>query len=355
MKLAVIGASGAIGRSITHMIVAERLLDSRHTLVLVGNEEGRSARSLYGQAEDIRDAYAEICPDIQVVLNAAEIEAEYIIMAGSAPPPGRHPDQVFDRDHLAALNYALFDQYAAAIARNGHGHEIVVCVSNPVELAVSVFARHLGRRRVVGMGAFLDSLRFRKELALDLGVDRNLIHAFMAGEHGSLMVPLWSSVHVYGMGDEAVAAAIQRMRRGHVTAHFADDFAQASVRLKELIHAGQILQAYAFVDTYPPDLRAALRPLVTQFSGAKTIAGTARATLNLLRMVMLGHDALISGQISLQGDCYGLHSTVGVPFVIGNKGVDRYIDMRLWPEELEMLQQVAERIQGKIDQVAGGA
>ena len=345
MTLAVIGASGSIGRAITHMIVAERLLDSRHTLMLVGNEAGKSAKSLYGLSEDIRDAYAEICPQIEVVLNEEELDAEYIIMAGSAP--ARHPDQVHDRDHLAALNYQLFDQYAGAIARNGHGHEIVVCVSNPVELAVFVFAKHLGRRRVVGMGAFLDSLRFRKELSLDLGIDRNLIHAFMAGEHGSLMVPLWSSVHAYGMGDDEVAAAIQRIRRGHLTVHFAQDFSEASGRLKELIHAGQIRQAYAFVETYPPDLRVALRPLVTQFSGAKTIAGTARATLNLLRMVMLGHDALISGQICLEGDCYGLHGAVGVPFVIGNKGVDRYIEMRLWPEELEMLQHAAERIRQK--------
>ena len=38
---------------------------------------------------------------------------------------------------------------------------------------------------------------------------------------------------------------------------------------------------------------------------------------------------------------------MGVPFVIGNKGVERYIGMRLWPEELEMLQHAAERIRKK--------
>ncbi len=365
MNLAVIGASGSIGRAITHMIVAERLLESRHKLVLVGNEGGRSARSLYGLAADLLDGYAEICPEIEVVLQPEEIRAEYIIMAGSAGTMGEEgrghssgspaasanpagPQPLTDRDALAAVNYNLFERYASAIARHGHGHEIAICVSNPVELAVAVFARHLGRRRAIGMGAFLDSLRFRKELALDLGIERSRIHAFIAGEHGGLMAPLWSTVHIYGMEDSQVQAAVRQVRKGHQTRHFHKDFTRAIGSLKGIIKTGDIRAAYAFVETFPPDLRVALRPYVTHYSGAKTVAGTARATLDLLRMVMLGHDAFISGQVCLDGDCYGLHSTVGIPFVIGNKGVDRYIALPLWPEEQELLTQVAEKIQAKI-------
>ncbi|MCK5247739.1 lactate dehydrogenase, partial [Candidatus Bipolaricaulota bacterium] len=160
MNIAVIGACGDVGRQISQQIVSERLLDRDERLVLVGNAGGTSARSAYGLAADLTDAYAEIRPVIEVVLDPSDIRADLIVAAAGVTPKPVLGSAPMSRDGLAEGNAKVFRRYAQAIAENGHGHEIVVCIANPVELAVGIFAQHLGRSRVVGMGAFLDSLRF---------------------------------------------------------------------------------------------------------------------------------------------------------------------------------------------------
>lgn len=348
MNITVIGAGGSIGREVAHLIVEERLLDCDQRLKLVGNSQGESAKSLYGLAVDLMDAYAEVTPAIDVALSPETIEGDLIIMAGGATIPTTHQTGPISRDFLAENNAPIFERYASALAKHGHGNEIVVCISNPNELAVAIFAKHLGRKRVIGMGAFLDSLRFRKEIALDLGIRRQRIHGFIIGEHGPNLVPLWSSVHIYGMQKEALNRALAHIRKGHTTAHFREDVMAAMEKLKALVTEGEVRSAYALIDQYPPDIRVALKPFITHFSGAKTTLGTAKATLELIRIIMLGHDALISGQISLEGEYYGIHTALGAPCVIGNQGVDRIITLELDPDEKQLLLQGAENIQQKL-------
>lgn len=337
MNIAVIGASGDVGRQIAQQAVAERLLDRSERLVLVGNANGSSARSVYGLAADLTDAYAEICPVIEVVLDPAEIRADLIVAAAGTTPVPELGSAPMNRDRLAEANAAVFHRYASAIATHGHGHEIVVSIANPVELGVAIFAQHLGRHRVVGMGAFLDSLRFRQEIAASLGIRRQRVHAFVAGEHGSFMVPLWSGVHVYGMEDHALAEALSTMRNGIQTNTLWTAIGQAQAELAGLIQAGQVQEAYALVESYPPDVRVVTRPFVTHYSGAKTVIGTARATMDFLRTITQGADVLVSGQVALEGEAYDIHGTIGVPFVVGNRGVDRVFELPMDAAERRLL------------------
>lgn len=349
MNIAVIGAGGSVGRMVAQMIVAERLLECDQRLILVGNPEGASARSLFGFAVDLMDAYAEICPQIDVALGPEEVKGDLIVMAGGATVPVNQETDHTSRDSLAQTNLPVFERYASALAKHGHGNEIVICISNPNELAVTVFAKHLGRKRVIGMGAFIDSLRFRKEIALDLGIRRQNIHGFMVGEHGTHIVPLWSSVHIYGLREAKLRDTLTKIRRGYHTAHFPDDVARAIDKLKTLVAEGRVREAYSFADRYPPDIRVVLKPFVTHFSGSKTAAGTAKATLELLRTITLGTDALISGQIKVEGEFHGIHSTIGVPFVVGNQGVERIWEIPLAEEEERLLIQSAQNVQQKIN------
>jgi len=349
VDIAVIGAGGSVGREIVHLILAEQLLDCDRKMVLVGNPDGPSASSVYGYAVDLIDAYAEKSPSIEVTLNAEEIRGDLIIMAGGATIPIGHGGGRISRDFLAEKNAPIFERYASALARTGHGSEIVICVSNPNELAVTIFAKHLGRRRVIGMGAFLDSMRFRKEIALDLGIRRQRIHGFIAGEHGLNLVPLWSGIHIYGLTETVLKENLARIRRGHVTERFPKDVSDAVAVLTPLIERGRIREAYELVDRYPPDIRVALKPFVTHFSGAKTVTGTAKAAVELIRMITLGNDALVSGQIVLDGEFHGIRGTLGVPFVVGNQGVDRVIELELSPEEKDLLVRCAESVRIKLE------
>lgn len=349
MNIAIIGAGGSIGRVITQMIVSERLLQCAERLTLVGNPEGASGRSLYGFAVDLMDAYAEICPAVDVVLSPDRIKGDLIIMAGGSTLPIGKTEENMTRDSLAEHNAPIFEQYASALAKYGRGSEIVLCISNPNELCVAVFAKHLGRKRVIGMGAFLDSLRFRKEIALDLNIRRQQIHGYMVGEHGVNLVPIWSNVHIYGYSREELKRVIKQLRKGYQTLNFNQDVHEIGDQLKKLVLKGHVKKAYQIIDQYPPDIRVALKPFITHFSGSKTVMGTARATMELIRTITLGNDALISGQIVLEGEFYGIHGTIGVPFVIGNQGVERVIEIAISEEEKRLLIQNAQNIQKKIN------
>lgn len=348
MDIAVIGAAGSVGRQIVQQVVSERLLACEERLVLVGNPNGESARSAYGLAADLMDAYAEVAPQIEVAFDPSAIRADLIVVAAGATATASLGAASLTRDALAERNAPIFEKTARALAENGHGHEIVVCIANPNELAVALFAKHLGRSRVIGMGAFLDSLRFRQEIAIDLGIRRQRIHAFIAGEHGSGVVPLWSGVHVYGYEPEVLQREVAVIRQRIGVEEFPVALSKATAEVERLILAGRIHEAYDAVAQYPPDVRVVVRPFVTHYSGAKTVIGTARATMEFLRTITLGADALVSGQVTLEGDAYGIHGTIGVPFVIGNRGVDRIFELPISEPERELLCVSAASVKAKI-------
>ncbi len=352
MNITIIGAGGDVGREITQTIIVERLLQQDQTLLLVGNPGGQSQKNLYGFAVDLMDAYAENCPKIELSFDSDEIRGDIIVMAAGTTL-SQKTDEAINRDVLAEKNLPIFEKYAQALKKHGHGSEIVICISNPNELSVATFAKYLGPKRVIGMGAFLDSLRFRKEISIDLGIKRQQIHGFMIGEHGNNMVPLWSSIHIYGYSDEKLSKAIQKIRKNHTTPSFLDDVKAASQKLKNMVQDGRVQEAYAIINQYPPDIRTVVKPFVTHFSGSKTIMGTARSTMDLIRTMMMGNDALIAGQISLAGEFYGIHTTIGAPFVIGNQGVDRIIELPLETEEKTLLMSSAEKVRQKIKRVLG--
>ena len=248
---------------------------------------GASFKTLHGFAADLRDAYAEIYPRIEVVFDPEEIKADLIVMAGGATlVPGKSA-QKLTQDFLAEQNLPVFQRYASALAKHGHGNEIVICISNPNELAVAVFAKHLDRQRVIGMGAFLDSWRFRGEIALDLNIRRQRIHGFMVGEHGANLVPLWSSVHIYGYKGEKLRDTLTKIRRGYRTANFPKDVGQALGTVKEMIGKGEIRRAYDFAASYPPDMRAALKPYITHFSGSGSLQNRTVAPLAVFSKLIL--------------------------------------------------------------------
>ncbi|MEK8226674.1 hypothetical protein NKG05_12135 [Oerskovia sp. M15] len=220
-------------------------------------------------------------------------------------------------------NREVFTEYADAIARYGSGHEIVIVVSNPVEVGVAVMARTLGAHRVIGMGAWLDTLRFRREVAAELGVRRHSVGGFVAGQHGEDAVPLWSTVRVSGLDDTERARAVRLLRRGRTLDGFVRDIAAAKAELVE-VAAADVGAAYRLIDTWPADLRLVSRPWMTHQSGAKTATATASATVDLVEVVLDGREIVVAGQVALDGEVSlsgaPLRGVLGVPVVLGPEG-----------------------------------
>ncbi|XCN71793.1 MAG: malate dehydrogenase [Candidatus Electrothrix aestuarii] len=267
MDITVIGAGGSVGRVLTQLIISERLLDREKHLMLLGNPTGSSRRHLPGFSVDLLDAYAGLCPHIDVEFDSTAIQGDLIVMAAGKTFPVDISHAGSNRDMLAQENAPIFEHYASNLARYGHGHEIVICVSNPNELAVSIFAKHLGPKRVIGMGAFLDSQRFKKEIAISLGISRQRVHAFMLGEHGQNMVPLWSGVHIYGFSDEQLSEVFLKIRKECPLNQLFAKVARVRKEITAMMSEGKISECYEMVSQYPPDIRAIVKPFITHFSG----------------------------------------------------------------------------------------
>ncbi len=350
MDIAVIGASGDVGRAIATRLVAGGLLERHERLQLVGRRGGESERVLEGHTVDLLDAYAERAPVIDVAFDPEDIAADIVIVAAGRTLSLR-PGVPFQREELARENAGVFRAYAHALRRHGSGRELVVVVSNPVELGVAIFARELGRQRVFGMAAYLDTLRFRKEIARELRVSRRAVHGVMAGEHGDHLVPLWSTVDCFGLDQEDRTTMLERLRRGGRIEDFVTRAAEVKRKVSGLVAGGAVHEALRYLDTLSPDLRVAAKPFVVHFSGAKTAAATAEATVEFVATMHQGHDVLVSGQILLEGE-YGIFGPVGVPFVLSLRGIEDVVELPLDEGERTALVAAAAAIGRSLAEVA---
>jgi len=141
MDVAIVGASGACGRMIATHLLADRVIEPHERLQLVGRRDGASGRALPGLASDLRDAFAGTCPELDVALGPDDVVADIVVIAAGATfkpidPAAPRGGVMTNRDVLAGTNLAVFEAYAASLARHGAGHEIVLVLSNPVELGV---------------------------------------------------------------------------------------------------------------------------------------------------------------------------------------------------------------------------
>lgn len=342
-----LGATGDVGRQVCTQLVERRVLPPTSRLQLVGRPGGVSGRAAYGLRADLIDAYDEHAPLIDVALDPADVVADVVVVAAGMTTPAA-PGGGIDRAALAAANLEVVRGYARALAEHGSGHEVVIVVSNPVELGVAVLAAELGRDRVVGMGAWLDTLRFRREIAVSLGLRRHRIGGFVAGQHGTDLVPLWSTVRVAGLDAGERRAAVERLRGGRALAGLDDEVAAAQRELLSM----PVADAFALVDTWPPDLRSITRPWLTHTSGAKTAAGTANATVDLVETLLDGRDIVVAGQVLLDGEVRvggrDLRGVLGAPIVLGPEGWTRVLLDDLPDDEATRLLASADRISAGI-------
>ncbi|HEY6879322.1 MAG TPA: hypothetical protein VI299_14950 [Polyangiales bacterium] len=325
MDISIIGASGSVGRQIAIGIARAGLVPSNGRLQLVGRKGGPSEQSLYGVATDLADAFAEDLPELDLAFEPKDVLGDIIILV-AGDSVGRGDPR--SRADLAIKNREVVEAYAKAIARHGHGEELLLVITNPVEPCVHWCTRYIDRKRVVGMGAYLDSLRFRQEIAHELGVRRQRVQGLVLGEHGPQMVPCWSTVHVHGFDSaegRARVKALQKPRDPSV----ADALAQiASVNRERGPRA-----AYKHAERFGPALRAVVKPMVTQVCGARSTASTAEMILRLLSTLLSGGQVLTAAQVELAGEFLGIHGVVGAPIVLTLGGVDRVVPYTLTADE----------------------
>jgi malate dehydrogenase len=312
----------------------------------VGHGVEGTERTVLAERVDLLDAFDEIAPRIEVAATPEEVTGNVVVVAAGATVS----KQTRTRRELAAKNRPVFEAFAASLARNGAGHGGVVIVTNPVELGVEIFSRHLDRHRVLGMGAQQDSLRFARAIANGAGVRRDRGHAWVLGEHGEGQVPLWSSVRLLGESSEEDRRRIEKLRAGRRLGDPASEVEPHKRRMFELLADERIKEAFDAVEALPPDLRVMLEPFVTAHCLHSTPNATANATLDVIRALCGARGSVVGAQVRLKGEVYGLSTPIGVPVLVDTGGWSRVVCPPLSDEEAARLAVAAETIEANLAQ-----
>lgn len=219
-----------------------------------------------------------------------------IVTAGVPRRPG------MSRDDLLEINAKIIRLVGQAI-RQYCPQAFVIVITNPLDVMVWVMreATGLPHHRVVGMAGVLDSARFRYFLSQEFHVSVEDIYALVLGGHGDSMVPLIRYTTVAGiplpdlieMGwttQERVDAIVQRTRQG----------------------GGEIVNLLKTGSAFYAPASSAIAMAESYLKDKKRIFPCA---------------AWLNGEYGIQ-DLY-----VGVPAVIGSKGVERIVEISLEKEE----------------------
>jgi malate dehydrogenase len=332
MKLAIIGATGSCGRQVAAQLLQREIIPPDGELHLIGHAGGAHEMELWGLRADLHDAFADRAPRIEVGTNVAESNADIVVMMAGATITSL----ASDRSQLASLNQKIFEESAADVARL-NVEPIVIVQSNPVELAMHFFSDVVSRHRILGAAAWSDSLRFRREIAADLGVTRPQVDAEMWGQHGDHLVPMWSTIHVRGVEQSRIDDLVGRATQDRTLADLPGEIRAARAHALSLIERGDVPAAYAFVQAQLPDVRAAIKPFFTHFTAGRTTElATAHAVTDVVGFIGSGVKMAIPAQVLLDGEWSGLHGPVAVPVLTDPTGWSQVV-----PEEISSEEQAA--------------
>ena len=306
-KVAVIGA-GNVGAS-TALYVAERgLADVTLIDIVEGLPQGKAldmqqAAPLWHQGGRIEGSN-----DLAAVAGADVV----VMTAGFPRKPG------MSRTDLLKANADIVRPAAEATKQHAPG-ALVVVVTNPLDVMAHLFWKVTGfpSQRVMGMAGILDSARLRAFIALELGVSGADVQAMVLGGHGDSMVPLPRFTTVGGI---PITELIPAARIAEIAQRTRDGGAE----IVKLLKTGS---AY-----YAPAMSA----------------------VEMVAALLTDQKRLVPCSVLLEGQ-YGLKDVfLGVPVMLGGKGVEKILELKLSPDELAALQKSGKDVAGSIAELAVG-
>lgn len=345
-NIAIVGAAGACGRQLAIQLLDEHMMEPSARLQLVVHRGGQSESEAHGLRADLRDAFADDAPDIELIHDPRDVDTDILVMlAGTTIPTD--PRANVDRVAIARSNHSMFLSYAEEMALRGDDAPTVVVQSNPVELGVDTFARAIGRHRVLGAGAYSDSLRFRREIADSFGIRRSHVTGYMLGQHGDHLVPIWSSVTIDSLDAAFVTARIAELRADTALVDLPDTIVRHRAELLGFVARGDIHGAFEHAMELPPTIRAAVKPfLVHTTAGRTTEVVTAHAVAEIIGHLLAEDGAVIPAQVVVDGEL-GMYGVGGFPVRLAEGGWDEVVDPGFEDDERDALR----RALAAIDQV----
>ena len=230
--------------------------------------------------EDIKDA--DVC----------------IVTAGVPRKPG------MSRDDLLSINLRVMKSVGDGIKKYAP-NSFVICITNPLDAMVWALQKYSGLppENVVGMAGVLDSGRFSYFLAEEFNVSVKDVNTFVLGGHGDTMVPLVRYSTVGG------------------------------IPIPDLVKMGWSSQKK--IDQIVQRTRDGGAEIVALLKTGSAFYAPAASAINMADSYLRDQKRIIPCAANLSGE-YGFKDIyVGVPTIIGNKGVEKIIEINL--NEIEKL------------------
>ncbi len=306
-KITIIGA-GNVGATTAHWCAAAELGDL--VLLDIPQTEGMPR----GKALDLAQAGPIMDFDSRIVGTTSYDDTAdsdvVVITAGSARKPG------MTRDDLLAINARIVGAVADQVKRTSPRAAVIV-VSNPLDAMVQRTWQVTGfpPQRVMGQAGVLDAARFRAFIAMELGVSVEDVSAMLLGGHGDTMVPLTRCCAVGGI---PVAELIAPDRLEEIVRRTRDGGAE----IVGLLRTGS---AY-----YAP----------------------AAATAQMVEAIVRDKKRVVPCAAYCDRE-YGVGGYyVGVPCVLGARGIERILEIRLTESERAAFQKSVEAVKGLVQRMA---
>lgn len=303
-KIALIGA-GQIGGNLAIMAIQKGLGD----VILFDVVEGMPQ----GKALDIHESTpVEGYSGVVTGTNSyADIQGADIIIitAGIPRKPG------MSRDDLLTTNAKIIKDVAENVKKYAPGAFVIV-ISNPLDAMVYLFQKVSGlpKNQVMGMAGVLDAARFRTFISMETGVSVADVSAFVLGGHGDTMVPLPRYSYVGGiplpdypgLTKEKIDKMVDRTRNG----------------------GGEI---------------------VALLKTGSAFYAPAASAIAMAESILLDQKRVFPCAVYCDGE-YGYKDMhIGLPVILGEKGVEKILEITLQPEEKQALDNSAKAVEGLKD------
>ncbi|MDD2654291.1 MAG: malate dehydrogenase, partial [Candidatus Omnitrophica bacterium] len=179
-KVAIIGA-GNVGSLAAMRIVEEAIADV--VLIDIAKDIAK------GKSLDLEDSLSVFRVDskIKSTEDFSQVkDADVIVITAGFP---RKPGMT--REDLLNKNVEIIKDVALKI-KSLNSKAVIIILTNPVDLMTQVFYKitNFDARKVIGLGASLDSARFANLISQELNVPVSKIDALVVGVHGKGMLPL---------------------------------------------------------------------------------------------------------------------------------------------------------------------
>lgn len=225
-----------------------------------------------------------------------------IVTSGIPRKPG------MSRDDLVKTNADVIRSVGEGI-KTYAPNSFVIVITNPLDVMTYLMRKTTGfpKHRVVGMAGVLDTARYQAFLAEELKVSINSVSAFVLGGHGDSMVPV----------------------RSYTTC--------GGIPVEKLIPTERL-------DAIEKRVRNAGGEVVALLKTGSAFYSPAASAIQMVEAYLFDQHRVLAAAVELDGQ-YGLKDLyLGVPIVLGGKGVEQILEIDLNDQEMSALHKSAEEV-----------